>query len=278
MNCEITILVENTAPVAPLQGEYGFAALVETDNRTILFDTGLGDALLRNAELLRKDLAKVDTLVISHGHFDHTGGMLPFLDTFGSRPLYCHPAIFGKRPYTLDDGTQRDIGCLFTEEEFRSRGGEIHFAGELTEIASNLYLSGEIPRLNDFEDTGGSFVRVNEDGDLVDDFISDDSAMIIKHPDGLIVLSGCAHAGIVNTIEHAKKALNEKRILCYIGGTHLLHATEERIDKTVGYLNSCSLSKMSMSHCTGFHASCRLSQDLNCETVKGETGLTLSFR
>ena len=278
MNCEITILVENTTPIAPLKGEYGFAAYVKTDVMNILFDTGLGEALIPNAKLLGKNLSEIHTIVISHGHFDHTGGVLPFAKMFGGRPLYCHPKIFGRRPHLLDDGSSRDIGCAFSRAEFRAVGGNIRYANKLTLIAPGIYLSGEIPRIHEFEDVGGNFIKINASGESERDYIPDDMALFIDHPDGLIILSGCAHAGILNTIDYAKIALKKDRILCYIGGTHLLHASDYRIKKTIEYLNSLKIGTVVASHCTGFKATCMLSRELTCEFIKGETGIHLNFK
>lgn len=276
MQAAITILAENTTPVPSLTGEYGFSALVEVDNYKILFDTGSATALFKNAQQMGINLADIDALVISHGHFDHTGGLLKYLEHFGSRPVYAHSGIFVPRPLPIGGDNYRDIGCGFCQDELVAAGAILHLQDDFGPIAPGIYLSGAIPRVNDFEDTGGKFkMRIN--GELQDDPLIDDSALIIDHPDGLIIISGCAHAGIVNIIEHACNKTNKNHILAFIGGTHLITASQERIKRTVTALESFSVNRIVVSHCTGFYAASQLLQALGERVSKGETGMRFEF-
>ena len=115
------------------------------------------------------------------------------------------------------------------------------------------------------------------DGQMQDDPLVDDSALIIDHPDGLIIVSGCAHSGVVNIIEHARNKTGESRILAFIGGTHLITASQERVDNTISALDSFSISKIIVSHCTGFYAAARLYNSLGERVIKGETGMRFEF-
>ena len=145
MNAVISILVENTTPSPSLIGEYGFSALLEVDERKILFDTGSNDALFKNAENLGINLAEVEALVISHGHFDHTSAVIPFLQRFGPKKLYLHPGIFPQRFLQGKKGLGSNIGCPFEPEDLVKNGAEIIFIDSFSEIM-RVFISGEIPR------------------------------------------------------------------------------------------------------------------------------------
>jgi 7,8-dihydropterin-6-yl-methyl-4-(beta-D-ribofuranosyl)aminobenzene 5'-phosphate synthase len=272
MKTALTILVENTTPVPALVGEYGFSALIEVDDHKILFDTGSDQAIYHNAAQLGIDLNTIDAIIISHGHFDHTGGLLSYFKQYGSRPLYAHSGVFVNRPLPLGRNNFKDIGCGFSQEEILKAGAKLHLRDEFSSIFPEVYISGTIPRNSQFEDTGGNFKMV-VNGETQDDPLLDDSALIIDHPEGLIIVSGCAHAGIINIIEHARRQTGKSQVLAFIGGTHLISASQQRLDQTISALDSFSISKIIVSHCTGFYAAARLYNALGERVIKGETGM-----
>jgi 7,8-dihydropterin-6-yl-methyl-4-(beta-D-ribofuranosyl)aminobenzene 5'-phosphate synthase len=276
MQVDITILVENTTPVSPLIGEYGFAALLRVDERKILFDTGSANALFLNSAALGIKLDEIEAVLISHGHYDHTGALLPFIKQYGPKPIYAHSNIFSRRPMPTKRDPYREIGCVFQREEIEAAGAQLFFTDEFCEIFPGIYASGEVPRINDFEDVGGNF-KVEIDGELIKDNLLDDMSLIIDHPDGLIIISGCAHAGIINILEHSIKQTGKSKILAFIGGTHLINASEERLTKTVSALKSYDIQNLIVSHCTGFYAAARLYNELGTKVVKGDTGMTFRF-
>lgn len=276
MKTVVTILVENTTPVPSLTGEYGFSALIEVDDHKILFDTGSAQALYHNASQLGIDLNKINALVISHGHFDHTGGLLSYLKQYGPRPVYAHSGIFVSRPLPLGKNNYKDIGCGFSQDDLLKAGAQLHLRDEFSEIFPGVYISGAIPRNSIFEDTGGKF-KMMVNGETQDDPLIDDSALIIDHPEGLIIISGCAHAGVINIIEHARLQTGKSQVLAFIGGTHLISASPQRIDQTIAALDSFSIAKIIVSHCTGFYAAARLYDALGARLVKGETGMRFEF-
>lgn len=276
MKTAVTILVENSTPSPTLIGEYGFSALVEVDDYKILFDTGSAQALYHNAPQMGIDLNKVDALVISHGHFDHTGGLLSYLKQYGPRPVYAHSGIFVSRPLPLGRNNYKDIGCGFSRDDLLKAGAQLHLNDEFSPIFPGVYISGTIPRNNQFEDTGGKFKMVI-DGETQDDPLIDDSTLIIDHPEGLIIVSGCAHAGVINIIEHARRQTGKSQVLAFIGGTHLITASQQRLDQTISALDSFSISRIIVSHCTGFYAAAYLYNALGARVVKGETGMRFEF-
>lgn len=276
MAAKITILVENTAPLPGLIGEYGFAALVESKGGKYLFDTGSKDALFKNASFLGLDLSSISGVIISHGHFDHTGALLPVIRLISHKKIYAHSGIFVSRPLPTGQGTIREIGCPVSREKLVKEGAELIYINEFTEISPGFYLTGEIPRNNDFEDVGGNF-KVKIDDYLADDKLSDDMALVLDEEDGLVIISGCAHAGMINTIDYVIKKTGKSKIKAYIGGTHLITASKNRIDKTVDSLKAYDIEKIVVCHCTGFHAAAALYDKLPDKIIKGEAGMVFTF-
>lgn len=274
MDVKITILVENTTPIPSFVGEYGFAALVSIDDKRFLFDTGSAGAVFTNAKILGIDLQAIDRLIISHGHFDHTGGVVPFLQ-MGKKKVYAQKEVFTKR-YVVNGASKKDISALFQRSDIEQYGAELSLIDQFTEINEGIYLTGAVPRLNDFEDVGGAFMA-EENGQLVGDLLPDDMSMVINHTEGLIIISGCAHAGIINIIDYARKQTGQERVQAFIGGTHLLKASDERMTKTIDALKEYNIGKIIPCHCTGFYASARLYNELGPKVVKGETSMRFQF-
>ncbi len=275
MEVSITILVENTTPAPAFRGEYGFAALVAVNEKKFLFDTGSEDAVLKNAVLAGIDLNQITDLIISHGHFDHTGAVIPFLQSGNNKRIYSHSNIFVPR-YVILGEFKKYIGVSFKPQEIKSNGAEHIFTDEFTEIYPRVFLTGEVPRVNDFEDVGGSFY-IDEGDKLMPDNIIDDMSMVVDHPEGLIIISGCAHAGIINIIEHARLKTGQDKVLAFIGGTHLIMASEERLTKTVAALREFDVQQVIACHCTGFNALVRLRNELGDRLIKGETALNFRY-
>ncbi|HZK42759.1 MAG TPA: MBL fold metallo-hydrolase [Syntrophomonadaceae bacterium] len=275
MDVKITFLVENTAPAPGWQGEYGFSALVEVDDKKFLFDTGSADALFKNTELAGINLKDIDGNIISHGHFDHTGGLLRALQIAENKTVYAHSNVFADR-YASAGNYHRQIGSLASREDIEKCGGKLIFTDNFTEISPNIYITGAIPRLNNFEDVGGNF-KVKIDGSYIDDMLEDDIALVIDHPDGLIVISGCAHAGIINILEYVRKKMDNKKILAFLGGTHLMAANENRIEQTIYHLEKLDVKQLVVAHCTGFYAAAKLYNSLGNKVIKGETGMCFVY-
>ncbi|MDD2510563.1 MAG: MBL fold metallo-hydrolase [Syntrophomonas sp.] len=276
MNVTVSILVENTTPSPSLVGEYGFSALIEVDGRKILFDTGSRNALFNNAENLGIKLEEVEALVISHGHFDHTSAVVPFLQRFGPKKLYLHPGIFTRRFLQGKKGLGPNIGCPFDQEELVENGAKIIFIDSFCEIMPGIFISGEIPRKNSFENTGGNFKIATGHG-LVEDKLPDDMALLVDHPEGLIIISGCAHSGMINTIEYLVEKTGRSKMLAFIGGTHLITASEDRLAQTIAALKTINVEKIAVGHCTGFYAAARLLNELGPRVIKADTGMSFHF-
>lgn len=278
MRVDITIMVENTTPVAGLVGEYGFSALVRVDDHPILFDTGSRDGLFKNASSLSIDLETIEDVVLSHGHFDHTGGLRALMEMRGDRRLYTHPHAFGSKHLALPEGRYKYIGVPIGREELRSLGGLLIETPGVYELLPGVILTGEIPRITGYEDTGGKFVcRGEVDSEWETDHLLDDQALVIDHPEGLVVISGCAHAGLINTLGYARKVTGRERIKAFIGGTHLMTAKAERIDKTIRTLKEYNIERLVVGHCTGFYPAARLYAELGDIVQKCDAGTRIKI-
>jgi 7,8-dihydropterin-6-yl-methyl-4-(beta-D-ribofuranosyl)aminobenzene 5'-phosphate synthase len=276
MEITITILVENSTPIPGIIGEYGFAALVQVDNRSFLFDTGSAGALFTNAAQVGVQLDTIEDVIISHGHFDHTGAMAELIARGGLKRVYAHPDVFAHRLLPLNNGQTKDIGSRFSLEQLTQAGIEMIFTEQYTRLCPGVSLTGQVPRTNTFENTGGNF-KVEVEGELLEDKLHDDMAMVLEHPDGLVILSGCAHAGMINTIKYAVKMTGQERVLAFIGGTHLMTAEADRIDATIAALKEIKPLNLIPCHCTGFPASARLYEEFGSLVKKGEAGMIYKF-
>ncbi|NLW90831.1 MAG: MBL fold metallo-hydrolase [Syntrophomonadaceae bacterium] len=273
MTLKISILVENTTAHMGMLGEWGLAMMIETEDKRYLFDTGSLGSIINNSRVMGLSMDGLDGIILSHGHADHTGGLLKVLEEHQVPAVYAHSRIFARRPLP---GTTRQIGCAFALTDLEKAGVKMVHIDGFQEIAPGIFFSGEIPRKTTYENVGGAF-QVEEDGELKPDLLEDDIALIIRRDDGLVIVSGCAHSGIINIIEHAIEKTGEKRILGYIGGTHLLTASPERLDQTITALQGYDIKKLIVSHCTGFYPAARLYNALGDKVVKGEAGMSFEF-
>ena len=231
---QLTVLSENTAG-KNCRAEHGLSYLIEAD-KTILFDTGASDLFIQNAQKLNIDLNQVGIVVLSHGHYDHTDG-LSFLK---NKKLVCHPDTFISR-YRANN---TPLGIKMSYEE-ASAVFDITTSREPIRLSEQIWFLGEVPRLNDFEAKETVFKL----GDGTDDFVMDDSGLAIIENDGLIVISGCAHAGICNTVDHAIKVTGQKKVKAVLGGFHL-QKNDELTRKTIDYLKQLGVQQLIPSHCT----------------------------
>lgn len=234
---KLKVLTDNTS----LEGFYsihGFSVLVDFDKK-ILFDVGPNDAFLKNAKILGEDFSDVDTVVLSHGHWDHGDGLFYLSD----KELILHPDCFIARHRKRNN---THVGISLNKDEL-SKKFKITESRKPLWISENMVFLGEIPRLNDFESKQSPFRLPNG----LPDFVPDDSAIAIISKKGLIVLSGCAHSGICNTVEHAKKVSKINTVYAVIGGFHLKEIDKITIN-TIEYLKSENIEFLGPTHCTSF--------------------------
>jgi 7,8-dihydropterin-6-yl-methyl-4-(beta-D-ribofuranosyl)aminobenzene 5'-phosphate synthase len=247
----ITVLVENTAAHRGLLAEHGLSFWIKAGANHILFDTGQTDVFVRNARALGIDLTQASAIVLSHGHYDHTGGLASALQLAPRATVFLHPDALKPRFSRHADGTHHDVGLPnLSEHDIRRRGAGLVLTERPTHVGGNVFVTGAIPRLNDFEDVGGDFFL---DAQCVrPDPLADDQALYFRCAKGIVVVLGCAHAGVVNTLRYVQSLAGECPVHMVIGGMHLLHASERRLNETLQFFRQNQQMIVAPGHCTGF--------------------------
>jgi 7,8-dihydropterin-6-yl-methyl-4-(beta-D-ribofuranosyl)aminobenzene 5'-phosphate synthase len=278
MEIKITTLSENTA-TADCIGEWGLSMLIDADGKRILFDTGAGTAALMNATTMKIDLSGVDCIVISHGHFDHTGGLYQMLKRTGPKKIIAHPDIWSRKYGSLDNKPKRFIGISTLREAFESIGASFQLSSEPQRISERITTTGEVPMKTAYESVE-TYLCVKEAEELIQDPLADDLSLVIDTDFGLVVILGCAHRGMINNLMQARKVTGKDTIYAAIGGTHLLHAKKERLKKTADALLEMGVQYLGVSHCTGFKAAAYLAEMFGDRFFNNNAGtqLTLPFK
>lgn len=251
----VVALVDNWVRRAGLLAEHGLAFWIETDRMNILWDTGQGHALTENATQLGIDLDTADAVALSHGHFDHTGGLRHFVAAkkHGAAipRIYLHPGAMAPRFIRRGDPPYRDIGLSEpTRRWLQEAGVEVVWTEEPTAIADDVWLTGTIPRATAFEDTGGPFF-LDANCEQPDPLV-DDQALFLRTGRGTIVVLGCAHSGTLNTLTRILELTGDAPIRAVLGGMHLHSASSDRLQRTVQALSRLNVDRVVPAHCTGF--------------------------
>jgi len=273
----ISILADNRAADGFVR-EHGFALWIEADGMRLLFDTRQRDALIPNAEKMDVQLSLTDAVVLSHGHYDHTGGVAHVLSHARYPHLFCHPAALCGR-YSVRDGNAKDIGMRESDRIAAENlpTGRFCPSAEPFQLSKTVGITGQIPRNNSFENTGGPFYC---DPDAAStDPIDDDLALWIKTAEGLVVCVGCAHAGIVNTLHHVVGLVGQgHKIRAVIGGLHLTNASDERIAFTISALQSFAPELIVPCHCSGERAIAAMTEAFPSGVRTGHAGLRIVLK
>ncbi len=279
MGLKATVIVENTVGVTTgVVAEWGLAILLDFGDERILLDTGEQGNIVNNARALKIDLGQVDKLVLSHGHYDHTGGLMEFLKRKGPIPVYAHPDLFMEhygRGFSSDQG-EHYIGVPYRLQQLESAGANFIWRRDPVKIRPDLWLSGEIPRNTDFERVDDRLLQ-KDDLQFVQDLLPDDFSLFYESDKGLVIFFGCAHAGLVNIVEQAKKVTGIDRVRAIVGGTHLGPTSPEQKEKTIDYLKTLNLEVIAPNHCTGLPMAGRLAGEFPAQFKWASAGTTLEF-
>ena len=275
----LTILTDNTVPErSDALGEHGFAAFLETGKGNFLFDTGKGKTVVHNAAVLKRDLKNINKVVLSHAHGDHTGGLPEVLQTLSSKQIevFAHPDIFAER-FREKDGERTYGGIPFAQGYLEKLGARFVFNKQYGEIEEGVFLTGEVPRETSFEggDMGNRFVK--REGKIEPDIIWDDQSLVIQVEKGILIVLGCAHAGIVNVINHAIKMSGVDEIYGIVGGTHIGLSGDAQRDQTIAALRNFKIEHLMPTHCTGAEAMALIKNSFDKNFQFSHVGATLNF-
>ena len=273
----LIVVVDNRVAFGPLLGEHGLSLWLEHEGLNILYDTSPGRALMPNLGQLGLDPKVLDAVVLSHGHFDHTGG-LPDVLSARSEPLpvWCHPAVFNPHVHQLDNGTLMNIGPpLGPQSAYEKLGAHFHMVTEPVSPWPGITLLAPIPRVTEFEGFGpGLMTEVN--GKLVPDPFDDDLAMLVKGDEGYTVVTGCAHSGVINVMLAAEEAAGEA-VRLVVGGTHLGPAPERQQRLAIAELKRRVHLHVAAGHCTGAAMEVRLAHELGDRYIPLEASQVLKL-
>ena len=289
----------------PLLAEHGFAALIDLDNgqRRILWDAGITDiALLENVRRMEIDPATIDLIALSHGHGDHTAAMTAIIRAMGRRPqgrkwekdatmdeildwvkgrpvpLVAHPAAFRERWGSDDEGAKYGPYVVASRREWEAAGADVILSEGPYHLGPGCWTTGTVPRLS-FEKAGRSANRLYRDGHTFRrDDLEDDQAIVINVKDkGLVILAGCAHSGIVNTVNYARQISGVDRVWAILGGFHLAPADDAEIQRTIDEIKAMEPAMVVPTHCTGFPAISQFARQMPDEFVLGVVGTKYLF-
>lgn len=269
---KITVLTEDSAKMnSHTLAEHGLSLYLECDNLKLLFDLGDTDVYLKNAAKMGIDLQSIDFIAFSHNHYDHVGGLKYFPTPSKKIKLVAQKCAFYPRVNYQNDLSRKEI-----TENFEI----VSIDAGIFELSENLIFLGQIPRLNDFEGKKNFGKMVLPSGELADDFCEEDSALIYKAKEGIVVITGCSHSGICNIIQYAveiaKKKWGISQVKTILGGLHLVHANEELLTNTINFLKNKEIIEVYPCHCTDLYAKITMACcDLKVHEVS--TGTVINF-
>lgn len=269
---KLTVLVDNNTLIDRyFLGEPGVSYFIEDGDKKILFDVGYSDAFIQNAQKMQIDLFNIDYLAISHSHLDHTWGLEPYIKrlsetlmegrTFHKSKFVAHPRVFESKTFFGND----EFGITMDQEKILK-----YFKPSLIKapvwLTDQLVFLGEIPRENNFESQESiGQVLINKQYEA--DYNMDDSALCYKGANGLVIITGCSHAGICNIIEYAKEVCHEDKVFDVIGGFHLQNPSALQLNSTIDYFSKLGTKEIHACHCTDLASKIALSKVVNIAEV-----------
>ena len=281
MTSKITVVIDNSVPIgarAPFLAEHGLSMLLETGGERLLLDTGQSAAILHNLGLLGVAPSSIDLIAISHGHYDHTGGLYPLLQHAAkAMPIYLHSDAFQAR-FSVGHGSRKFVGIPYPQALLTALGADWQWVREPLELRPGVWLSGSVPRTTEFE-TGDARLVVADATTACDcqDALRDDMAFFVASERGLVVISGCTHAGLVNMVRYGLQVTGCTHLHGWIGGTHLGPVGKQQQEATIAALQGFEPDFVAANHCTGFAMMARLQQVFGERFIAAGVGTAINF-
>jgi|GEM_PF-58290 7,8-dihydropterin-6-yl-methyl-4-(beta-D-ribofuranosyl)aminobenzene 5'-phosphate synthase len=285
MKTLITVLAENSVGKSGLLGEHGFSAFIERNDEKYLFDTSPGISLPHNIKLLDKSLKGLNKIIISHGHYDHTGGLKWAVREAGGAEIVAHPDMFCRhsacspkieirhQKIEIPKGEAvRYVGCPYTQAELEASGAHFNFFDHTEKIAPGLWFITGIERRPEYIPNDSRLVLPYQDH-FVPDMINDDASLLLECEDASpILMLGCAHSGILNILAHVREKMGIRKLRAVIGGTHLMFSDSQDISLVIERLEEFSVERVGVSHCTGLKAAVELAKHFGERFVMASAG------
>lgn len=253
ISLKIHILTNDRVKKRDMLAEHGMSIYIEHDNNNILFDTGQSDVYCRNALLMGIELSKTDFIVLSHGHYDHCGGLIHFPKSNYFPTIYIHKSAFSNRYALNNNYSYRNIGIPWSINDYEVISKSIVFNHNVINIAPKINICAEIPSFEAFEEVPKG-LYVKKENDMTLDIMRDEQMLIIEQDNGLVVFLGCSHPGIINCLKYALKLYPGKKIYALIAGMHLENVSDLRIQMTIQNIIDLDIKKIIPLHCTGIFA------------------------
>lgn len=262
MDIDITILCDNSISKSGFTGEHGFSLLIEREDEKYLFDTGPGMSLPLNLKALNKDLKSLNKVFVSHGHYDHTGGLKWVIQQVGKVEVVAHPDIFSVHMALNPQDkskSSRYIGCQFTQDELEQSGATFAFIDHTMEVSPGLwFVTGINPDPEKLPKDARLVIPQGEG--FVRDPLKDDASLLLETDGAPILVLGCAHAGVFNILDHIRKNMGITKLRAILGGTHLMFFEPKDVRRAIDKFEEFSIDLIGVSHCTGFQAAVELSK------------------
>jgi len=272
----VTVLCDNSVAGPGVLAEHGLSLHVEADNHTFVFDTGASGVFVGNAARLGIDLSRAAPVVLSHGHYDHTGGLGTLLSAYGRREVIGHPEVFAAKYSRQRSRPARAIGSPQSRRQLSRLGATFRLSAEPQEVAPGVITTGVIPRITDFEHVPAHFM-IKRGGRLVRDSLDDEQAVVVRTRRGPVVIVGCSHRGLINTIRRAIELTGDNRVCAVIGGTHLAVADPAQVESTIKELRALDVSRLVACHCTGFGPAAEMRSVFGKSFSPGRVGATFTL-
>lgn len=269
------VVVDNWVQKKGFIAEHGLSLLIEYDGQRLLFDTGQGMALVHNLNRLHLSPDTLHKVILSHGHFDHGDGLKALVERNPRLLVYAHPQVFVPQLVKRKTG-YLPAGFSYSQAAMEEKGVRFLLQSRPHSLGDSFLLTGEIPQKNPYEETGEDFYLPNGEGGYRRNLLPDDQALIINTPRGLVVILGCSHRGVINTLDYAVQLMETAEIFGVVGGMHLCHAEEEKIERTIMELRRYNIQRLLPMHCSGFKARMAMAQAFPHAFQETAAGLTFA--